>query len=712
MNATDEKLNEVFAGLVVRKDLAKIVKGNVSVPNYVLEYLLGQYCATSEEEDIQAGVEQVKDILAQHFVQRSEAELVKSTIKERGQHRVIDKILVSLNQRSDCYVAEFSNLGINNVIVESSTVKMYPKLLVNGVWCLVNLTYDHSEDVTAVPWVIKSLKPIQHANFDMDSYLEGRAEFTLQEWIDVLIRTVGFEPDMLNERNKLFILTRLIPYVERNYNLIELGPKGTGKSHIYSDFSPHGILLSGGEVSIPRLFVNNTNGRLGLVGYWDTIAFDEFAGKDKKPPKALVDIMKNYMANKSFSRGNEMLSAEGSFAFEGNTSHNVPYMLRYSDLFDDLPTAYHDSAFMDRLHTYIPGWEVNIIRSELFTSGYGFIIDYLAEALRNLRKVDFSAEYEQYFEVSNTLSTRDKEGVRKTFSGLMKILFPGGGATKEEIETLLHFAMEGRKRVKDQEIRIDATFIGVDFSYRDNETGEVKPVKTLEEIQYPDYYYQIAVEKAPDEENGSTSTEKKPAGGARPSQHSASDAEAADETVTAVSETPQPPVSPYPVPAGCEKEFQSGELGFSYDKYIGPYLKGAKDIEITDPYINMPYQFKHLAELMMTILKQKEPSDYVIVMLHTKKADYAYEDKQEDNLNRLRDGFIHQGIDIDWDFDKADHDRWIKTDTGWTLNLGRGLDVFENCGDDSFLNATSQIQELRPLRAFKITYLNAPGREG
>ena len=404
------------------------------------------------------------------------------------------------------------------------------------------------------------------------------------------------------------------------------------------------------------------------------------------------------MANKSFSRGNETLNAEGSFAFEGNTSHNVPYMLRYSDLFDDLPTAYHDSAFMDRLHTYIPGWEVNTIRNELFTTGYGFIIDYLAEALRNLRKVDFSDEYEKYFELSNTLSTRDKEGVRKTFSGLMKILFPGGGASKEEIETLLHFSMEGRKRVKDQMIRIDPTCIPVEFSYRDKDTDEIKSVKTLEEIQFPEYYYQVAAEEAPeDEEEGSSKGKSKPAA---PQNNPEKSSEPVQQPVSEPT-----PVSPYPVPAGCEKEFQSGELGFSFDKYIGPYLKGASEIEITDPYINFPYQFKHLAELMMTILRQKEPSDYVIVTLHTKKADYAYEDKQEDNLNRLRDGFIKQGIDIDWDFDKADHDRWIKTDTGWTLNLGRGLDVFDNCGDDSFLNATSQIQELRPLRAFKITYL-------
>lgn len=303
MSQLDDKINQHFAGLVVRKDLVKAVKGNAIVPSYVLEYLLGQYCATNDESTIQTGIETVKEILRKHYVHRNEAGLVRSTIKEKGRHKVIDRISVSLNDKDDVYEAEFANLGIKKVLIDSSTVKAHQKLLVGGVWCIADLEYDYTEDKSASPWVLASLKPIQISRFDFDGYLESRKQFTTDEWIDLLIQSIGFNPQMFGKRNKLLQLIRLIPFCERNYNLIELGPKGTGKSHVYSEFSPHGILISGGEVTVPKLFVHNGTGKLGLVGYWDVVAFDEFAGKQKRVDKALVDIMKNYMANKSFSRG-------------------------------------------------------------------------------------------------------------------------------------------------------------------------------------------------------------------------------------------------------------------------------------------------------------------------------------------------------------------------------------------------------------------------
>ncbi|WP_395153568.1 BREX system Lon protease-like protein BrxL, partial [Ilumatobacter sp.] len=301
----DRKINEHFAGAVVRKDLVKAVKGNAIVPSYVLEYLLGQYAASDDEATIQAGIETVRNILAEHYVNRNESELVKSKIKERGRYRIIDKVSVTLNEKDDVYQATFANLGISGVVVDSPTVSAHQKLLVGGVWCLCDVEYFHTEDVRVSPWLLGSLKPIQMSNFDYDAYLSARAEFTSDEWIDLLIQSIGFDPEMFGRRAKLLQLVRLIPFVERNYNLVELGPKGTGKSHIYSEFSPHGMLISGGEVTVPKLFVNNANGRLGLVGYWDVVAFDEFAGKKKRTDKAIVDIMKNYMANKSFSRGVE-----------------------------------------------------------------------------------------------------------------------------------------------------------------------------------------------------------------------------------------------------------------------------------------------------------------------------------------------------------------------------------------------------------------------
>ncbi len=499
MSELDQKANEHFPGLVVRKDLVKIVKGNAIVPTYVLEYLLGQYCATSDEASIKTGIETVKEILRKHYVHRNEAGLVKSIIKEKGRHKVIDKISVDLNDNAGTYEASFSNLGIRKVLVAADTVKKYPKLLVSGVWCIDELEYDNLDDPKACPWKMESIKPIQLSHFDYDGYLTARKKFTTDEWIGLLMQSIGFNPEMFGKRSKLFQLVRLIPYCERNYNLIELGPKGTGKSHIYSEFSPHGILISGGEVTVPKLFVNNNTGKLGLVGYWDAVAFDEFAGKKKRPNKALVDIMKNYMANKSFSRGIETLGAEASMVFVGNTQNPLPYMLKHNDLFDELPEAYHDSAFLDRLHFYIPGWEVDIIRGEMFSEGYGFVVDYLAEILRTMRTHDFSHFYSEHFPLLSDISTRDRDSITKTFSGLMKIIFPHQEATKEEIEEMLKFAIEGRKRIKDQLMRIDQTYEPVRFGYKAQEQDKTCLVKTLEETQYPQYYYQG---NTPPEESG------------------------------------------------------------------------------------------------------------------------------------------------------------------------------------------------------------------
>ena len=355
---------------------------------------------------------------------------MKSTIRERGRYKIIDKVTVTLNDKDDVYEAEFANLGIKGVIVESATVNAHPKLLVGGVWCICDIEYFHIDDARVVPvdpWFAQADPALELRLRQLHS--TSRREFTTDEWIDLLIQSIGFNPELFGRRAKLIQLVRLIPFVERNYNLVELGPKGTGKSHIFSEFSPHGMLISGGEVTVPKLFVNNSNGRIGLVGYWDVVAFDEFAGKKKRTDKALVDIMKNYMANKSFSRGVETLGAEASMVFVGNTSHTVPYMLKHSDLFDELPESYHDSAYLDRLHHYIPGWEVDTIRGEMFSDGYGFVVDYIAEVLKSMRNADYSDRYQQHFTLGSDISTRDRDGIHKTFSGLMKILYPHGEAT-------------------------------------------------------------------------------------------------------------------------------------------------------------------------------------------------------------------------------------------------------------------------------------------
>lgn len=597
----DYKINLLFGGSVVRKDLVKAVKGNAIVPSYVLEYLLGQYAASDDEATIQAGIDAVRKILADHYVHRNESELVKSTIREKGRHRIIDKVTVTLNDKQDVYQASFANLGLTGVIVEPATVKANPKLLVGGVWCICDIEYFHSDDARVVPWILGSLKPIQMSSFDYEGYLASRKGFNTEEWIDLLIQSIGFNPEMFGRRAKLLQLVRLIPFVERNYNLVELGPKGTGKSHIYSEFSPHGMLISGGEVTVPKLFVNNASGRIGLVGYWDVVAFDEFAGKKKRTDKALVDIMKNYMANKSFSRGVETLGAEASMVFVGNTSHNVPYMLKHSDLFDELPEAYHDSAYLDRLHFYIPGWEVDTIRSEMFSSGYGFVVDYIAEVLRSMRNTDYSDGYQPHFTLGSDISTRDRDGIHKTFSGLMKLIYPGGEATQQEIEELLRFAVEGRKRVKDQILRIDTTMAAVNFGYSDK-TGAWRGVTTLEEDEYPDYYRARSPE---------TEHEAEPSAESEPVQEEA--------YVVA----PVAPEVAAPLFEG-HREFQENQRGVSYETLLMPYLRGATDITVVDPYIRLPHQGRNLVDLLGLLAAAKDPADEIAVTLVTKEGRGEY----------------------------------------------------------------------------------------
>ena len=668
-------VNETFPGFVVRKDLVKLVKGNAVVPSYVLEYLLGQYCASNDEETIKAGIENVKEILRLHYVNRNEAELIKSTIKERGHHKVIDKVGVELNAQEGVYEMAFSNLGIKKVPVDDRTVKNNEKLLVGGVWCLIDVEYEVREERGASPWSIRSLRPIQMASFDRDEFIEGRGKLETDVWIDTLLQSIGLNPEKFGRRNKFFQLMRLVPFCERNYNLIELGPKGTGKSHVYSECSPHGMLLSGGEVTLAKLFVNNATGKLGLVGYWDCIAFDEFAGKQKRPDKSLVDVMKNYMANKTFSRGIETSGAEASIAFVGNTMHSVPQMLKKSNLFEQLPDAYLDSAFIDRIHNYIPGWEVDIIRGEMFSSGYGFIIDYLSEVLHSMRELDYTTRYQKYFTLSPSISTRDKDGVQKTFSGLMKIVYPSGDATKEEIKELLTFAMEGRKRVKDQLFRIDPTYDPVDFSFTDNETGAKISVKTLEEVQYPNLY-------------GGASE------GERPEPTSPLEVDAPVEF--SLKDAPR-------VPENRVVEILENQTGVDYECLFGACLEGVRQITITDPFIRTFYQARNLMEFMEMLLRHKTPEDELSVILRTTVDDFNAE-SQQGYLNQIKESCGGVGIEFVYSFEDGLHDRSIVTDTGWFMTLGRGLDIYQPCDLKNAFAFASRVQSQRPCKAFTVTY--------
>ena len=689
MSDLDDKINEHFAGFVVRKDLVKAVKGNAIVPTYVLEYLLGQYCATDDEASIETGIETVKEILRKHYVHRSEAGLIQSTIKEKGRYKVIDQISVALNEKTDSYEATFENLGIKKVAVDSGTIKAHPKLLVTGVWCIADVQYEYSEDSRISPWVLETIKPIQIAKVDYPAYREARSKFGTDDWINLLMQSIGFNPDAFGRRAKLLQLMRLVPFVERNYNSIELGPKGTGKSHIYSEFSPHGQLISGGEVSIPKLFVNNSNGRIGLVGYWDVVAFDEFAGREKRANRALVDIMKNYMANKSFSRGVNPMGAEASFAFVGNTDHNVPFMLKNSDLFEALPPQFHDSAFIDRLHAYLPGWEIDVIRGEMFASGYGFIVDYLAEILRHLRSEDFSNLIDQHFTVSEKISTRDRDAIYKTMSGLLKLIFPNGGATSDEVEELLRLSMESRKRVKDQLTRIDTTYPEVDFYYS-AAGGEKRGVTTVEEEEYPQFYH-LKPALDPKEQDGEF-------------DNLVPDANLETVPTNSVAE-PTLKIVEAKLEAG-HKVFAENRKGISYDKIFGPYVAGAPKITVTDPYVRYFYQIKNMMEFVEMIIQRKPPEDQVSIHLVTGPDDGNVA-RQRELLDSICDATVGTGVEFTWAFDGSGtaHARYINTDTGWKIVLDRGLDIFQAPIKRDGFSITDRLQEHRAIKGFYATYI-------
>ena len=500
MNAFDEKLLEHFPGKVVRKDLTALMKKGANVPTYVLEYLLGMYCATDDEEAIEAGLQKIRRILSENYVRPDQSEYVKSKIKENGQHTIIDKITVIFDEREDKYVARFTNLRLDPFEVPSDLVVHNEKLLVGGIWCIVRIEYvglntddegqgDFEEDIFGnqkrkkksrkkrsrydSPFVISSLKPIQMPNLDMDEIREARAFFTRDEWMDLLLRSAGYEPNELSQKEKFHYLLRFVPFTQKNYNLVELGPRGTGKSHVYSELSPYSILMSSGTTTVSNMFYNMSTHRIGLVGMWDCIAFDEVAGITQASGD-MVQIMKNYMANGSFARGTDSISSDASIAFEGNTFRSVADMMRTTNLFEPFPEAFNnDSAFFDRIHAYLPGWETPKLRSALFTTGYGLISDCFSEFCHEMRKYDFTNSFSPYFTLNKCFNTRDTIAVGRTFSGLAKLIHPDERMTKEEVREILEYAIECRRRVKEQLRKMTpGEFSDVDLGYIEDETGE------------------------------------------------------------------------------------------------------------------------------------------------------------------------------------------------------------------------------------------------
>ena len=477
----DDLLNRHFAGKVVRKDLTKLVKEGANVPVYVLEYLLGNYCASNDETVIEDGLRTVKKVLAENYVRPDEAEKVKSTIRERGSLKVIDKVTVTLNEKRDVYEALLGNLGVKGVEVNASYVKKFEKLLAGGIWSIVTLEYFFEEDQKGSPFIVRDLKPIQMPNMDMEELFQGRRAFTEEQWIDVLLRSTGMEPTNFTERVKWHLLARMVPLIENNFNLCELGPRGTGKSHIYKEISPNSILVSGGQTTVANLFYNMARRQVGLVGVWDVVAFDEVAGISFKD-KDGVQIMKDYMASGSFARGRDSINAYASMVFVGNINQPVDTLVKTSHLFAPFPETMIDSAFFDRFHAYVPGWEIPKMRPEFFTNQYGLIVDYLAEYLREMRKRNFGDAINRYFKLGRDLNQRDSMAVKHTVSGLLKLLYPNEEYTKDAVRRCLEYALEARRRVKEQLKKIGGMeFFDVHFSYIDQETMEEKFISVPEQ---------------------------------------------------------------------------------------------------------------------------------------------------------------------------------------------------------------------------------------
>ena len=486
MDALDRKIVDCFPGKIVRKDLTAMLKRGANVPTFVLEYLLGMYCATDDEMAIAAGVEKIRRILSENYVRPEESEKIKSMIRERGEYTVIDKISAHLDEYNDYYVANFANLEIEPFVIQSEYAVNYTKILMGGIWCIARISYTYKDDSFQdekrkkrkrgpedSPFRIVSLKPIQLPNLDLNDIIDQRKNFSTEEWMDMLLRTEGLEPDALSEKEKLHFLERMVPLVEHNYNLCELGPRGTGKSHLYKEISPYSILMSGGQTTTANLFYSLSARRVGLVGHWDCVAFDEVAGMHFRDQDA-IQIMKDYMASGSFARGRDMINADASMVFVGNINDSVQNLLKVTHLFSPFPPEFNnDSAFFDRIHYYLPGWEIPKMRSELLTGKYGLITDCLAEFTRGMRRMDYTHVLDEYFRLNGNFNKRDEIAVRKTMSGLIKLLFPDKRATREELESLLQYAIEGRRRVKEQlKIMAGVEFADVELGYVDQDGGE------------------------------------------------------------------------------------------------------------------------------------------------------------------------------------------------------------------------------------------------
>jgi ATP-dependent Lon protease len=686
MIALSQKLNELFAGRVVRKDLVQRVKKGTNAPTFVLEFLLARYCATDDADEIEAGLLAVIETLQGNFVRPNESNAAQSTVQQTGSHKFIDKVRVTHNEKEKRHWAEMENFGSRRIAINERHYRDNKRLLEGGLWCEAVVGYNPIED-DEYAFHIEDLRPIQVSRFDFDSFIEGRKKFTREEWKTVILRSVGLEADNLTQRQQMLYLARLVPLVESNYNFVELGPRGTGKSYTFSEFSPYSTLISGGQTTTATLFYNKTRRQVGIIGYWDSIAFDEVAGIRVKDP-GTIQILKDFMANGRFNLGAEVI-APASLAFVGNIDDSIPEIIRSSqfDLFKPLPVEF-DLAVIHRFHQYLPGWEIPANADHLLTEEYGFITDYLAEAFHHLFKHrNYYSEVKKRARLGPGFQGRDETAVYKTVVGLIKLLHPDGQCNDEEFEEYLAYAIEGRRRVKEQ----------LNKRKKDEEFGEIR-------MSYINTRGETIEVHCP-ESKGVDAT-LNPRSGTSPSaeipivpQVNAQEFSALQNVdpieVKIASNKPEPLIN---------KHFtiRYGDTGYSYQSMFGAYLQGAKKLVVEDPYIRREHQirnFLQLCELAVQVGTIKS------IELITSAEHDAQKDEAEKRLDEIKEGLADCDIALTYKFDDKIHDREVRTDTGWQIQIGRGLDIYQ--GPISRLRVGATNYDLRPCMETKVNIFKA-----
>ncbi len=690
MDALDAKLNAVFAGRVVRKDLLHRIKKGTNVPTFVLEFLLARYCASDDPQEVEAGIQAVFETLERNYVRPDESNKAQSMVQQKGKHKFIDKVHVSYKEKEKTHWAEMENFGSRRIAIPPKFYRDNDRLLEGGIWAEVTVGHNDMESDNYA-FYVEDLKPIQISRFDMAEFEAGRHEFTRDEWMATLLRSFGMEPEKLTPRLRLHFLSRLFCHVEANYNFIELGPRGTGKSYAFSEFTPYSTLISGGQASTATLFYNNQRKKVGLVGYWDTVAFDEVAGVKIKD-KNTIDILKDFMANGRFSRGAEVI-ANASLAFVGNIDYSIEQLVNSPqfDLFISLPPAF-DLAVMDRFHLYMPGWEIPKNSSTYLTTHYGFITDYLAEAFHRLAKQSNRYEYvNQHCRFGRTLEGRDEKAVKKTVSALLKLLHPVGDPTSAELQEYMDYALEGRRRVKEQmnKRKPDDEFANINLSYFDEQGNEV-------------------IVWCPESKNSEAT--QNPARRQLPGTMSAVSPATATTTKQPPPTEPPPPVSepaiePAPLPileeAGELKDkhftIYYGDTGYTYESIFGDYLKGAKVIAIEDAYIRHNHQMNNFVRFCELVVKVGDAKQIDLV---TGADSNQQKVENMDKFETIQGSLKEHSIDFNFTFSNTIHDREIRLDNGWIIKIGRGLDFYQKPDDWYCIGANDYA--LRPCTETKV----------